>query len=151
MEWDGIKMININNVVLVGRLTKDPDLRKTQSDISVLQFTLAVGRKFKSEGQSEADFIQCIAWKQSAEYLAQYARKGTIVSVEGRIQTRSYDGSNGKVFITEINTSNVQIIAQERSANVKKEIANDDTSKLGGYASRSIDDLNINPEELPFY
>lgn len=129
-------MINLNNVVLVGRLTKDIDLRKTQSNISNCKFTLAVNRRFNNE---EADFINCVAWKQSAEYLSNYAKKGTIVSVEGRIQTSSYEGKNGTVYATEVIADNVQIITEKK-----------DNSKMGGYASDSGKNI-IDPDELPFY
>lgn len=133
-------MININNVVLVGRLTKDIDLRKTQNNISVCQFTLAVNRPKKKDQPEETDFIQCVAWSYSADYLSSYASKGTIVSVEGRIQTRSYDGQNGKVYITEVVASNVQIISQQSSP-----MDNADPSKFGNTYT------NIEQEELPFY
>lgn len=129
-------MININNVTLVGRLTKDIDLRKTQSNLSTCSFTLAIDRRFKSD---EADFINCVAWKQSADFLSQYARKGTIVSVEGRIQTRSYDGQNGKVFVTEVVADNVQIITEKK-----------DNFKMGGSRADSGKNI-IDPDELPFY
>ena len=110
-------MININSVVLVGRITKDPELRKTQSNTSVVQFTVAVNRRFKAEGQEkpEADFIGCLAWRQQAEFLSSYCRKGDLVSVEGRIQTRNYDDQTGKkVYVTEIVTEHVQIINREQ-------------------------------------
>ncbi len=136
-------MININKVVLVGRITKDPELRKTQSNTSVCQFTLAIDRRFSKS--DEADFISCVAWKQPAEYLAQYAYKGTIVSVEGRIQTRTYEGNNGTVYITEVIADSVQMIAQQMP---KKE--KEDTSKFGGYASNSAEDI-VESNDLPFY
>lgn len=110
-------MININNVVLVGRITKDPELRKTQSNTSVVQFTLAVNRHYKPEGQDQpdADFIGCLAWRQAADFLYQYCRKGDMVSVEGRIQTRNYDDqtTGKKVYVTEIVAEHVQIINRE--------------------------------------
>lgn len=102
----------INNVVLVGRLTKDIDLRKTTSNISTCTFTLACDRRFKStqEGAATADFIQCVAWRQSADFLAQYATKGAIVAVEGSIQTRNYEGQNGRVYVTEVLAERVRLI-----------------------------------------
>ena len=130
-------MINLNNVVLVGRLTKDIDLRKTQSDISNCKFTLAVNRRFNNE---EADFINCVAWKQSAEFLSRYAKKGTIVAVEGRIQTSSYEGKNGTVYATEVIADNVQIITEKK-----------DNSKMGGSKADSGKSVDINPDDLPFY
>lgn len=115
-------MININSVVLIGRITKDPqtelELRKTQSNISVMQFTIAVNRNFKPEGSDkpDADFIQCIAWRQSADFLHMYGHKGDILSVEGRIQTRNYDNNQGqKVYVTEVVAEHVQIISKEQN------------------------------------
>lgn len=106
-------MINLNNVILVGRLTKDIDLRKTNDNVSVCQFTLAVNRPKKKDSPEDADFINCVAWNQSADFLSSYARKGTIVSVEGKIQTRNYEGKNGKVYVTEVLANNVQIISPQ--------------------------------------
>ena len=82
----------INRVVLVGRLTRDVEVRKTGSNLSVATFTVACDRRFSKgqEGQQSADFISCVAWRQTADLLAQYAKKGTLVGVEGRIQTRNY-------------------------------------------------------------
>ena len=98
-------MININSVTLVGRITKDIELRKTSSNTSVCNFTVAVDRRFQSQqnGGQSADFINCIAWRQSADFLSSYASKGTIVAVEGRIQTRSYTNRDGqKVYTTDV-------------------------------------------------
>jgi single-strand DNA-binding protein len=99
----------INRVVLVGNLTKDPVLRKTQSGQSVTSFTLAINRRSKE--QDQADFINCTAWNQPGEYLAQYAKKGNTIGVEGRITTRNYDDKDGKkVYVTEVVCDNVNII-----------------------------------------
>ena len=102
-------MINVNSVVLVGRLTKDVEMRKTESNHSVCSFTVAINRWDKN-----ADFINCVAWTNSAEFLHTYAMKGDIVSVEGRIQTRNYDGKDGKVYVTEVIADNVQLISENR-------------------------------------
>ena len=108
----------INRVVLVGRLTKDIELRKTNSNISTCTFTLACNRRYSSSqanGQQTADFINCVAWRQSADFLAQYASKGAIVGVEGRITTRNYEGQNGRVYVTEVTCDSVQLIGSNRS------------------------------------
>ena len=98
----------INRVVLVGRLTKDPVLRKTTNGASVVSFTVACNRLFKQEGQPEADFINTVVWNKTAESVAQYTHKGSLVGVEGRIQTRSYDDRDGKrVYVTEVVADNV--------------------------------------------
>ncbi|MGY3779348.1 single-stranded DNA-binding protein [Isobaculum melis] len=94
----------INRVVLVGRLTKDVDLRYTGSGTAVSSFTVAVNRQFTNQnGEREADFINCVAWRKTAETLANFTRKGSLVGLEGRIQTRSYDNQQGqRVYVTEV-------------------------------------------------
>ncbi|ALV22357.1 MAG: single-stranded DNA-binding protein [Carnobacterium sp.] len=94
----------INNVVLVGRLTKDADLRYTSNGTAVASFTVAVNRQFTNQkGERDADFINCVAWRKTAETLANFTRKGSLVGVEGRIQTRSYDNQQGqRVYVTEV-------------------------------------------------
>jgi single-strand DNA-binding protein len=103
----------INRVVLVGRLTKDPELRYTPSGVAVTTFTLAVNRQFtNSQGEREADFINIVAWRQLAELCANYLKKGSQAGLEGRLQTRSYDNKEGKrVFITEVVADNVQFLS----------------------------------------
>ena len=106
----------INNVVLVGRLTRDPELRKTQSGTSVLSFTCAVNRRFQSQEQT-ADFINCVAWNQTADFLSRYATKGALVSVEGRIQTRNYEDKTGnRVYVTEVVAEQVQLLESRAEA-----------------------------------
>lgn len=102
----------INNVVLVGRLTKDPDLRYTQSGQAVATFTLAVNRNFTNgNGEREADFINCVIWRKAAETLANYAKKGTLIGVTGRIQTRNYENQQGqRVYVTEVVAENFQLL-----------------------------------------
>ena len=85
----------LNHVILQGRLTKDPELRKTQNGISVTTFTLAVDRDFKSNGQKETDFINCSAWRQTAEFLSRFFGKGRMVLLDGRIEVRSYQDKEG--------------------------------------------------------
>ena len=86
----------INRTILVGRLTKDPEVKYTQSNIPFARFTLAVNRTFTGPtGEREADFIQCIVWRKQAENLARFVKKGSLIGVEGRIQTGSYDGQDG--------------------------------------------------------
>ncbi|MBP2058906.1 single-strand DNA-binding protein [Lactobacillus colini] len=94
----------INNVVLVGRLTRDPDLRSTGSGISVASFTLAVDRNYSNkQGQREADFINCVIWRKGAEVFSNYTSKGSLVGIQGRLQTRTYEDKDGKtVYVTEV-------------------------------------------------
>ena len=102
----------INNVVLVGRMTRDADLRYTPSNQAVATFTLAVNRNFKNQaGEREADFINCVIWRQQAENLANWAKKGTLVGITGRIQTRNYENQQGqRVYVTEVIAENCQVL-----------------------------------------
>jgi len=102
----------INNVVLVGRLTKDADLRYTQSGRAVATFTLAVNRQFKNpQGQYDADFINVVIWGQSAEALSKYTNKGSQIGVTGRIQTRNYENQQGqRVYVTEVVADSFQFL-----------------------------------------
>ena len=106
----------INRVVLVGRITKDPELRKTQSGTSVVSFTIACNRRVQSQGQ-DADFINCVAWNKTADFMAQYVKKGALLGLEGRIQTRSYDDKDGKrVYVTEVVADSVQFLESKKAA-----------------------------------
>ena len=102
----------LNSVCLVGRLTRDPELRYTPSNVAVATFTLAVNRNRKSEnGEREADFINVVIWRQQAEYLANWAKKGALIGVTGRIQTRSYDNHQGqRVYVTEVVAESFQLL-----------------------------------------
>lgn len=102
----------INNVVLVGRTTKDPELRYTPSNIAVATFSLAVNRNFKdANGERETDFINCVIWRQQAENLANWAKKGALIGITGRIQTRSYENQQGqRVYVTEVVAENFQML-----------------------------------------
>lgn len=105
----------INNVVLVGRLTKDVELKKTQSGTSVVTFDLAVERKYKQEGQPDADFIRCVAWNKTADLMYQYLSKGSLIGVEGHIQTRFYDNQQGqRIYVTEVIANSVQFLESKK-------------------------------------
>ena len=110
----------INQVTLVGRLTKDPDLRITQEGTSVTNVTVAVNRPFRNQqGEIGADFVQCTLWKRTAENTAQYCRKGSLVGVTGRIQTRYYDNQEGKrVYVTEVVAETVKFLESKRSTEI---------------------------------
>src|SRR5699024_5121449 len=99
-------------VFLVGRLTKDPDLRYTPNGVAVANFTLAVNRPFTNQqGNRDADFINCVVWRRPAENLANYMSKGSQVGVDGRVQTRTFEGQDGKtVFVTEVVADSVQLL-----------------------------------------
>lgn len=100
----------MNNVQLIGRLTKDPEIRYTQSQTAVVSFTLAVDRRFKKDGEQTADFISCKAWNKTAEFVSKYFTKGKRMALTGRIETGSYEGKNGKVYTTEVIADNVEFV-----------------------------------------
>lgn len=102
----------LNRVILIGRLTKDPELRYTPAGVAVTQFTLAVDRPFSNQqGDREADFLNIVTWRKLAETCANFLSKGRLTAVEGRIQTRNYDNNEGKrVYVTEIIADNVRFL-----------------------------------------
>lgn len=105
----------LNNVVLIGRLTRDPELRYTPAGVATCTFTLAVDRAFKTEGQPDADFIPIVTWRQLAETCANYLKKGRLTAVEGRIQVRNYEGNDGKrVYVTEVIADNVRFLESNK-------------------------------------
>ena len=157
----------INNTVLVGRLTKDPDLRYSQSGNAVATFTLAVNRNFTSQsGDREADFINCVIWRKSAENLANFAKKGSLIGVTGRIQTRNYENQQGqKIYVTEVVVDNFQLlesrqkdgnnqstgVPSNQSSNYNQNNQNGAQANFGGnndpFGGSSID---IQDDDLPF-
>lgn len=102
----------MNSVCLVGRLTRDPELKYTGNNIAVASFSLAVNRNFKdANGERETDFINCVIWRQQAENLANWAKKGALIGITGRIQTRSYENQQGqRVYVTEVVAENFQML-----------------------------------------
>lgn len=152
----------MNRVFMVGRLTRDVEVRKTSSNLSVASFTVACDRRFaKSDAsqQQTADFISCVAWRQTADFLGQYAKKGTLVGVEGRLQTRNYDGADGhKVYVTEVVCDNVQLLSRSNaSANNNAMSQTYTPSAEPSFSSYENDDfssspsLDISTDDLPFY
>ena len=138
----------MNKVTLLGRLTKEPELRYTQNNnTAVVKFTLAVNRRFKSENQPEADFINCQAWAKTAEFIGKYFQKGRQVAVIGRIQNRTWDDAEGKKhYITEV------IVEEAYFADSKKDST---TNNVSTPTSNSSNNEEFNPiesedEQLPF-
>lgn len=113
----------LNRVILIGRLTKDPELRYTPAGVAVTQFTIAVDRPFSSSGgEREADFIPVVTWRQLAETCANYLRKGRLTAVEGRIQVRNYENNEGKrVYVTEVIADNVRFLESNRDSSPREE------------------------------
>ena len=137
----------INNVVLVGRLTKDAELRYTQSNIAVATFTLAVNRNFKNQdGEREADFINCVMWQKSAENLVNWTRKGMLIGITGRIQTRSYENQQGqRVYVTEVVADSFQVL--EKRDNSANKLSMDSQMPPNFGNSQPMD---ISDDDLPF-
>src|SRR5690625_2207497 len=104
----------MNITVLVGRLTRDPELRYTQNGTAVANFNLAVDRPFSKE--KETDFINCVAWRKQAENLAQYMKKGSQIGISGRIQTRNYEKDGQRVYVTEVVADNIQFLDSRNSS-----------------------------------
>lgn len=135
----------INRAVLLGRLVRDPDLRYTSSGIAVVSFTLAVDRKKNKDGEKEVDFIPVVAWRQLAELCANYLKKGQQAAVDGRIQVRKYDNTEGrKVYVTEIVADNVQFLSggQSQGKSEQKQDFKDPFS--------SGQPIDIDSDDLPF-
>ena len=131
----------INNLVLDGRMTRDAELRYTTSNQAVATFTLAVNRNFKNQdGEREADFINVVIWRQQAENLANWVKKGALIGVTGRIQTRSYDNQQGqRVYVTEVVAESFQLLES------RGQQSNSQDSSFGNSSSMDIQD-----EDLPF-
>ena len=122
----------INNVTVVGRLTRAVDLRYTSNGTAYASFTLAVDRDFKNQnGEREADFINCAMWRKPAENLANYTKKGSLIGIEGRIQTRNYDNQQGqRVYVTEVLAEKFSFLESAKTAN-NDGLSNEGTNTLG--------------------
>lgn len=132
----------MNSVVLVGRTTKDIELRRTGSGTAVASFTLAVNRDFKTNDGQEADFIQCVAWKKTAELLDQYVHKGDRIALNGSIRTRNYEDNHGKkVYVTEVLVNHVEFLETKKNSEQSNYNNND-------YGYTDLD--NFNDTEMPF-
>lgn len=129
----------LNRVILIGRLTKDPELRYTPAGVAVAQFTLAIDRPFKGQdGEREVDFIPVVVWRQLAETCANYLRKGRLTAVEGRIQVRNYENNEGKrVYVTEVVADNVRFLESSRDSGSHSGGYGEETSHGGGNSNNS--------------
>lgn len=143
----------LNNVSLVGRVVRDVELRYTPSNVAVATFTLAVNRTFKNEnGEREADFINCVMWRQQAENLANWAKKGALIGITGRIQTRSYDNQQGqRVYVTEVVAETFQLL-ESKGQQGNQQGQQRQTQQQASDFSRSANTnpLDITEEDLPF-
>jgi len=137
----------INNVVLIGRLTRDAELRYTPSNIAVATFNLAVNRNFKNDnGDREADFINVVMWRQQAENCANWVKKGNLVGITGRIQTRSYDNQQGqRVYVTEVVAESFQILEKKDNAANNASMENQIPPSF-----EKTNPMDISDDDLPF-
>lgn len=155
----------LNRVVLIGRLTKDPELRYTPAGVAITQFTLAIDRPFSNQQtkEKEADFINIVTWRQLAETCANYLKKGRLTAVEGRLQVRNYDNNEGrKVYVTEVVADNVRFLESSKDGGGNSNSANREESSYtrnsGGGTPRDNKDpfqddgrpIDISDDDLPF-
>ena len=140
----------LNHIVIMGRLTRDPELRRTGSGVAIANFTLAVDRDFtdKNSGEKETDFIDCVAWRQTGEFVSKYFAKGKMAVVAGRLQIRSYTDKDGnKRRVAEIVSDNVYFADSKRESNENV------TAQYGGGYPAQTDDMqpiDIDDAQLPF-
>lgn len=145
----------INNVVLIGRLAKDVELKYTPANQAVVTFTLAVNRTFKNaNGERESDFINCVIWRKSAENFANFVKKGALIGITGRIQTRNYENQQGqRVYITEVIAENFQML---ESRNQQQGQQQAQTQQATQQQAKQPDPfaggtpMNLNDDDLPF-
>lgn len=149
----------INSVCLVGRLTRDPELKYTGNNVAVATFSLAVNRNFKdANGERETGFINCVIWRQQAENLANWAKKGALIGITGRIQTRSYENQQGqRVYVTEVVAENFQMLESRAareggSANggYNQPQQAPSNSRGGGAPFGNSTPMDIQDSDLPF-
>lgn len=147
----------INRAVLAGRLTKDVEIRKTQSGISMASFVIACDRpKGKNDQEAKADFIRCVAWRQSADFLADYGKKGSLVAVDGSIRTGSYEKDGQTVYTTDVYADTVRLLDSRKQGQDPKPVATGSmyTKDVAGEVAQSFgtsdDRYMISDDDLPF-
>lgn len=142
----------LNSVVLVGRLTKDPELRYTPSNQAVATFSLAVNRNFKSQnGEREADFINCVIWRQQAENLTNWGKKGALIGITGRIQTRNYENQQGqRVYVTEVVAENFQLLEFNKQNDQNQTQSHSHQPNFGRNEPMQSSPMDISDDDLPF-
>lgn len=147
----------MNKVILIGRLSRDPELRNTSTGTAVTSFNLAVSRNYTDQnGERETDFFNCVVWRKQAENVARYCQKGSQVAVEGRLQTRSYDAQDGtRRYVTEVVCDNVTFLGSRGDSNnqssqsyesnvtVNEDVAEDPFKDFG-------DEITLSDDDLPF-
>jgi single-strand DNA-binding protein len=143
----------MNRVILIGRLTKDPEMRYSPQGVACTTFALAVDRPFTNgNGEREADFISIVVWRKLAENCAEYLRKGRLCAVEGRIQVRHYDNNEGKrVYVTEVVADNVRFLERAQENSGKQSKSNNSMNLYGDDSFRGDGKpIEISEDDLPF-
>jgi len=148
----------LNKVILIGRLTKDIELKHTSSNTPYANFSIAVNRPFKSEnGERGVDFINCVVWRRLAEVVSNYTSKGSQIAVEGRIQARSYDNAEGKrVYVTEVVAENIQFLDSKKDSKASSVAPSDFAEPEAPPATKNDpfadfgESIEISDDELPF-
>ncbi|MDD3821946.1 MAG: single-stranded DNA-binding protein [Bacilli bacterium] len=151
----------MNKAILIGRLTRDPELRHTGNNIPVASFSIAINRPFTNQsGERDVDYINIVVWRKQAENVSNYLSQGSLVAVEGRIQTRSYDAQDGtKRYVTEVIADNVQFLESKQQAQARNKANNDYDFKEEEPETTNVEndpfadfgsDIEISDDELPF-
>ena len=146
----------LNKVILIGRTTRDVDFRITTTGTPVATFTLALDNRFVlKDGKPTTDFINCVAWNKTAETMDKYVKKGMLIAVEGRLQTRNYENKDGnKVYVTEVVCDNMRMLESKNNSTSTSTYLEDYEPSNGGYTSdantTSDVELNISEDDLPF-
>lgn len=151
----------INRVILTGRLTRNPELKTTQNGLSVASFTIAVNRQFTDvHGKRAADFISCVIWRKSAENFCKFTTKGSLVGIDGRIQTRSYDNKDGqRVYITEVVVDSFSLLESKNESQANKQSSNNNGYSNNITANTATEPdpfagggntIDISDDDLPF-
>jgi len=152
----------ISRTVLVGRLTRDPELKRTASGVAVVSFTLAVNRQFtNSQGEREADFINCVIWRKAAENFCKFTNKGSLVGIDGHIQTRNYENQQGqRVYVTEVVVDNFSLLESRKdnsnnNNNPNQAPSNNQSNNSNNNMSDPLADnskpIDISDDSLPFW
>ena len=143
----------MNKIMLIGRLTKDPELRYTQSGTAVASFTLAVNRRFPNQnGEREADFINCVAWQKAAEFVANYFKKGQQMALEGRLQVRSYEGNDGqRRWVTEVVAEQIEFVGSKNhnAGSGRQDYQNNNNASAGSNLGLG-EEIVFDDNDLPF-
>lgn len=148
----------MNKAILMGRLTRDPEMRTTPSGVSVCSFSIAVNRRFSKDGQQQADFINCVAWRQQAEFICKYFSKGSMIAVVGSIQTRTWDGQDGKrQYATEVvvdeahfTGSKAETGTNSSPASAVAEHSAQDSSPFDEFDASGFSAMGGSEDDLPF-